>query len=233
MDKLYSKILFERAAIPQADYIEVRSYHWLDDPVSIIDHIQDTLHFPVFVKPARMGSSVGISRADSVDNLKEAIELALQFDHKVMVETGFEGKLEVECAVLGNAQPQASVVGEIRAAAAFYDYQSKYVDNSSEVIIPAPISDVASARVQALAIKAFKALDGSGLARADFFVDPVSDEVWINEVNTLPGFTPISMYPKLWAASGLPYPQLVAKLISLAVEQFSARNSLKCSYSAP
>jgi len=233
MDKLYSKILFERAAIPQADYSEVRAHDWLDDPAAIIGGIQDALHFPMFVKPARMGSSVGVSRADSVDSLKEAIELALQFDHKVMVENGFEGKLEVECAVLGNAKPQASVVGEIRAAAEFYDYRSKYVDNSSEVIIPAPISDVASARVQALAIKAFKALDGSGLARADFFVDPLTDEVWINEVNTLPGFTPISMYPKLWAASGLSYPQLVATLISLAIEQFKARNALKCSYSAP
>jgi len=233
MDKLYSKILFARAGIPQAEYLEIRSEDWVQNSGEVIDRLRQDLNFPMFVKPARMGSSVGISRADSIDSLKQAIEYALQFDHKVMVENGFEGMLEVECAILGNEQPQASVVGEIRAAAGFYDYQSKYVDDSSEVIIPAPISDTASAHVQALAIRAFQALDGRGLARADFFVDPLTDEVWINEVNTLPGFTPISMYPKLWAASGLPYPQLVAKLISLAIEQFSARNALTCSYSAP
>jgi len=233
MDKLYSKILFARAGIAQADYQEVRALDWVHNPGDVMDRVQQELHFPMFVKPARMGSSVGISRVDSVDGLKQAIEYALQFDHKVMIENGFEGMLEVECAILGNAQPQASVVGEIRAAAGFYDYQSKYVDDSSEVIIPAPISDAVSTRVQILAIKAFQALDGSGLARADFFVDPQTDEVWINEVNTLPGFTPISMYPKLWAASGLPYPQLVAKLIGLAIEQFEARSALKCSYSVP
>ena len=233
MDKLYSKILFARAGIPQADYQEVRALDWAHNSVDVMDRVQQKLDFPVFVKPARMGSSVGISRVDSIDRLEQAIEYALQFDHKVMIENGFEDMLEVECAILGNEQPRASVVGEIRTAAGFYDYQSKYVDDSSTVIIPAPISSTASARVQAMAIRAFQALDGSGLARADFFVDPLTDEVWINEVNTLPGFTPISMYPKLWAASGLPYPQLVAKLVGLAIEQFEARNALKCSYSAP
>lgn len=233
MDKLYSKILFAHAGIPQANYLEVRAGEWADHPDGVIERVQNSLIFPLFVKPARMGSSVGISRVDRIDGLNKAIAYALQFDHKVMIEQGFQGMLEVECAILGNAQPQASVVGEIRASAGFYDYQSKYVDDSSEVIIPAPISSTASARVQALAIRAFQALDGSGLARADFFVDPLSDEVWINEVNTLPGFTPISMYPKLWAESGLPYPQLVAKLLNLAIEQFAARKALKCSYSVP
>jgi D-alanine-D-alanine ligase len=149
------------------------------------------------------------------------------------VENGFEKMLEVECGLLGNEQPEASVVGEIRSGAEFYDYASKYVEATSTVVIPAPISEAASNKVRGLAIKAFKALDGSGLARADFFVDPRTNRVWLNEINTLPGFTPISMYPKLWAASGLPYAELVAKLIELAEARFEMKKSLKCSYSVP
>lgn len=233
MDKLYSKILFAEAGIPQAEYIEVRRLDWQRSPIKVVDRVKEALDFPVFIKPARMGSSVGISRATGEDSLKHGVEYALQFDHKVMIEHGFEGLLEVECGLLGNESPLASVVGEIRTQAEFYDYQSKYVDDTSEAIIPAPISELASEKVRELAVKAFKALDGAGLARADFFVDQQSDQVWINEINTLPGFTPISMYPKLWEASGLPYSQLIAKLIVLAIEHFNARNALECSYTAP
>jgi len=233
MDKLYSKLLFADAGIPQADFVEVRRSAWQQDPLSIIAVVNQKLCYPVFIKPARMGSSVGISRVNSDDELKAGIEHALEFDHKVLLENGFEGLLEVECGLLGNEQPQASVVGEIRSEAEFYDYRSKYIDDTSRPIIPAPISAVASEKVQALAIRAFKALDATGLARADFFVDPETNEAWINEINTLPGFTPISMYPKLWQASGLPYAQLVAKLISLAIEQFTADKLLKSSYSTP
>ncbi|MCP4008584.1 MAG: D-alanine--D-alanine ligase [Proteobacteria bacterium] len=233
MDKLVSKRLFEKAGIPQADYIEVRRQNWLDEPSRVTADIEQFLSFPVFVKPANMGSSVGISRVSEPGQLKAAIDLALEFDSKVLVENGFENMLEVECAVLGNEQPEASVVGEIRPGAAFYDYASKYVEDTSTVVIPAPMSDAASQKVQALAIKAFKALDGSGLARADFFVDVSTDKVWLNEINTLPGFTPISMYPKLWAASGLPYTGLVAKLVALAKARFEMKKSLKCSYEVP
>ncbi len=233
MDKLVSKRLFEKAGIPQADYIEVRRQNWLDEASRVAADIEQFLSFPVFVKPANMGSSVGISRVSEPGQLKAAIDLALEFDSKVLVENGFENMLEVECAILGNEQPEASVVGEIRPGAAFYDYASKYVEDTSTVVIPASISDAASQKVQALAIKAFKALDGSGLARADFFVDVRTDKVWLNEVNTLPGFTPISMYPKLWAASGLPYTELVAKLIALAKARFEMKKSLKCSYEVP
>lgn len=233
MDKLYSKLLFAEAGIPQAEYIEVRSSDWQYDIGEILGRVKEALHFPVFVKPARMGSSVGISKVVEENELIPAIEYALQFDQKIMVENGFEGLLEVECGLLGNEIPRASVVGEIRSEAEFYDYQSKYIDDTSESIIPAPISDAASEKVRAMALKAFKILDGSGLARADFFVDPRSDQVWINEINTLPGFTPISMFPKLWEASGLPYTQLVAKLISLAIERFDARNALESSYLVP
>ncbi len=233
MDKLVSKRLFEIAGIPQADYIEVRRHNWLDEASQVVADIERSLNFPVFVKPANMGSSVGISKVNEPGQLKAAIDLALEFDSKVLVENGFENMLEVECAVLGNEQPEASVVGEIRSGAEFYDYASKYVEDTSTVVIPAPMSDAASQKVQDLAIKAFKALDGSGLARADFFVDVSTDQVWLNEINTLPGFTPISMYPKLWEASGLPYADLVAKLIALAKTRFEMKKSLKCSYEVP
>jgi len=233
MDKLVSKRLFSKAGIPQADYIEVRRQAWLHEPSEVLSDIERSLQFPVFIKPANMGSSVGVSRANEIGEVQAAVELALEFDAKVLVENGFEGMLEVECSLIGNEQPEASVVGEIRSEAEFYDYTSKYVEATSEVEIPAPISESASNTVRALAITAFKALDGSGLARADFFVDPRTDDVWLNEVNTLPGFTPISMYPKLWEASGLPYDELVAKLIGLAKARFKMKKSLKCSYVVP
>lgn len=231
MDKLVSKRVFEKAGIPQAEYIEVRRHNWLNDPSQVETGIEHSLNYPVFVKPANMGSSVGISKVNEPAQLKAAIDLALEFDAKVLVENGFENLCEIECAVLGNENPKASVVGEIRSGAEFYDYAAKYVEDTSTSIIPARISQAASQRVQDLAIKAFKTLDGSGLARVDFFVDANTDEVWLNEINTLPGFTPISMYPKLWEASGLPYPELVAKLIALAQEKYLLKEPLKCSYS--
>lgn len=230
MDKLFSKQLFDKAGIPQADYFEVRGPDWSVDSNMILDQIEKSLRYPLFVKPANMGSSVGISKTTDRSSLSKGIDGALQFDTKVMVENGFEDVLEVECGVLGNDSPQASVVGEIRAGAEFYDYDAKYIDGTSEVIIPAPISKIASEKVQTFAKMAFKAIDGSGLARVDFFVDANTDKVWINEINTLPGFTPISMYPKLWQASGLPYAQLVAKLMRLAIERNKARKSIRCSY---
>lgn len=232
MDKLFSKQLFAKAGIPQADYFEVRSRDWSLGSDAILDQIEQQLHYPLFVKPANMGSSVGISKTSERNSLAKGIAEALHFDTKVMVENGFENVLEVECGVLGNDAPEASVVGEIRVGAEFYDYDAKYIDDTSEVIIPAPISEIASEKVQSFAKKAFKAIDGSGLARVDFFVDTQTDDVWINEINTLPGFTPISMYPKLWQASGLPYAQLIAKLMRLAIERNKARKSIRCSYTA-
>jgi D-alanine-D-alanine ligase len=233
MDKLISKRLFEKAGIPQADYVEVRKQNWLEDAAQVVAEIERSLNLPVFVKPANMGSSVGITKVTGFEQLEAAITHALEFDLKVLVENGFENMVEVECGLLGNEQPETSVVGEIRSGAEFYDYASKYVETTSTVVIPAPISEMASNSVRDLAVKAFKALDGSGLARADFFVDPRTDRVWLNEINTLPGFTPISMYPKLWAASGLPYSELVAKLIEFAKARFEMKKSLKCSYSVP
>ncbi len=232
MDKLFSKSLFEKAGLPQADYVEVRDHSWQENSAAILDEIEQLLQFPLFVKPANMGSSVGISKVKDSASLKQGICHALQFDPKVMVENGFENVLEVECAVLGNDLPEASVVGEIRAGAEYYDYDAKYIDDTSEVIIPAPISNKAMNKVQEFAKTAFKAIDGSGLARVDFFVNAQTDEVWINEINTLPGFTPISMYPKLWQASGLPYGQLIAKLTRLAIERYKGRKSIQRSYTS-
>jgi D-alanine-D-alanine ligase len=232
MDKLVSKRLFEKAGIPQADYIEVSSDTWSNEKRATVDTVSQSLHYPLFVKPANMGSSVGISKVDTPDMLEQAIELALTFDHKVLVENGFENMLEVECAVLGNEHASASVVGEIRSGAEFYSYAAKYVEQTSSVIIPADISEAVSQAIQALAVEAFKAIDGSGLARVDFFVDAANGQVWLNEINTLPGFTPISMYPKLWQASGLPYATLIAKLIALAMARFECKKALRCSYTS-
>ena len=231
MDKLISKRLFEKAGIPQADYLEVRRETWSSDAPAVQEQVSRRLSFPVFVKPANMGSSVGISRVSAADGLQAAIDTALRYDHKVLVENGFDKVLEVECAVLGNENPRASVVGEIRSGAEFYDYAAKYVEDTSSVLIPAPISESTSARVREMAIKAFQALDGSGLARVDFFVDAEGEHIWINEINTLPGFTPISMYPKLWEASGLSYAELVDMLVALAIERHESRRSLNCSFS--
>ena len=231
MDKLISKRLFEKAGIPQADYLEVRREAWSSDAPAVCKQVSSRLSFPVFVKPANMGSSVGISRVAAADALQAAIDKALQYDHKVLVENGFDSVLEVECAVLGNENPRASVVGEIRSGAEFYDYAAKYVEDTSSVLIPAPIAESVSERVREMAVRAFRALDGSGLARVDFFVDAEREHIWINEINSLPGFTPISMYPTLWEASGLPYAELVDTLVALAIERHESRRSLSCSFS--
>ncbi|MEE9448233.1 MAG: D-alanine--D-alanine ligase family protein [Arenicellales bacterium] len=231
MDKLLSKKLFEAAGIPQADYLEVQAHEWAHESSNILDEIDQDLNYPLFVKPANMGSSVGIRKVDSKATLAEAIDYALKFDLKVLVENGFEGMAEIECAILGNEDLEASVAGEIRAGAEFYDYDAKYVEDTASVHIPAAISEIASDKVQQYAQQAFVAIGGSGLARVDFFVDTKTDDVYINEINTIPGFTPISMYPKLMQASGLPYAALVAKLIELAIERFNTKKDIKHSYS--
>ena len=231
MDKLISKVLFEKAGIPQANYVGISSSAWHQQTEALLEKIKQQLIFPLFIKPANMGSSVGVSKAEDLSSLRTAIDQALLFDHKVLVENSFENLLEVECAVLGNNNPKASVVGEIKAGATFYDYDAKYKDDTSTVIIPAHISNTLSNKARKLAIKAFQAIEGSGLARVDFFIDTVTEQVWINEINTLPGFTPISMYPKLWQATDLPYAQLIAKLVELAINRFEMKKSLKSSYS--
>lgn len=224
MDKVVMKQLFEVAGLKQTPYDHFLSHEWEKDQEAILDRMQN-LQYPLFVKPANLGSSVGISRATNRDELKEAIELALRYDHKIVVEQGVIGR-EIEIAVLGNADPKTSVVGEIKPLTEFYDYDSKYNDNSTQLIIPADVSDEVYAKIQSVALGAFKILDLSGLVRADFFMTEDGD-VLINEVNTMPGFTPVSMYPMLWQKSGLSYSDLINKLIELAEERYLEKQKLQ------
>jgi D-alanine-D-alanine ligase len=181
------------------------------------------LKYPVFVKPANLGSSLGISKAHDAKELGPAITEAAKFDRKIVIEQGVGGSKqkarEIECSVLGNDDPQASVPGEIVPSTEFYDYNAKYVDEGSQLLIPANLSKAETKKVQQLAVAAFKAVDCSGLARVDFLMDPKTRKIYLNEINTMPGFTSISMYPKLWAASGVSYPDLIEKLIQLGLER--------------
>jgi len=215
MDKLYTKIVFANAGIPQADWVEIRKN---DDIPMKMDEIEQKLGYPCFVKPSRTGSSVGVGKAHDRNELKLAIENALKFDRKVLVEENIDGH-EVECSVLGNEDVKAGEVGEIVPMVEFYDFDAKYVDNSTELKIPAEIPAKTREAIREYAIKAFKALDGQGLSRVDFFVKRDSGEIVLNEINTLPGFTNISMYPKLWEAAGLGYGDLLDSLIELAQER--------------
>ena len=228
MDKAYAKIVFEKANINQAKYIYVKSkgtkYAYVDKTLNdkeceleeISKLVQTELSYPVFVKPSNSGSSVGIRKAHDNEELIEAIKYATMFDKKILIEEEVKGR-EVECAVLGNEVPQASCVGEILPAEEFYTFDAKYKNAESRVVIPAEIPEDISNEIRNAAIKAFKAVDGSGLARVDFFIEDGTNRVIINEINTMPGFTQISMYPKLWEQMGVSYTELLDKLIELAL----------------
>lgn len=219
MDKVYSKDLFDKIGLKQAEYIVFMRREMQADLDAAMDKTEGRFEYPVFVKPANLGSSVGITKAHSREELREALELAAKYDRKIIVEEFIDGH-EVECSVLGNDDPKASVVGQILPSDEFYSYHAKYFDDGkSGLVIPAEISGKAAEKVREMAVEAFKAIDGSGLARVDFFVHRKTDEVYINEINTLPGFTKISMYPKLWEAAGLPYSRLLDSLIELALER--------------
>lgn len=227
MDKVYTKIIFEKAEINQAKYIYIRKYNekyiYIDEKFNekilelenITKISEEKLKFPVFVKPSNSGSSVGISKAHNTEELKNAIVEAGRYDNKILIEEGIVGK-EVECAVLGNEDVISSCVGEIKAADEFYSYDAKYNNEDSKTLIPAEISEKKSKEIQKLAIKAFKAISGKGLSRVDFFIEDKTEKIYINEINTLPGFTSISMYPKLFEAVGIPYEKLLDNLIELA-----------------
>lgn len=212
MDKVYSKMVFSQAKIPQANWVVYRRGDNTDECIS---SIETKLGYPCFVKPACTGSSVGVGKAHNRDELIEALANASHFDRKVLIEEHIDGH-EVECAVLGNNRPQAAEVGEIRPTVEFYDFDAKYNDNSTELQIPADIPAETRELIRDYAIKAFKALDGQGLSRVDFFIKYSDGSVVLNEVNTMPGFTNISMYPKLWDACGLGYSELLDKIISFA-----------------
>lgn len=227
MDKVYTKIIFDKAEINQTKYVYIRKYDdkyiYVDDSFNekimelneVSDLVTEKLNFPMFVKPSNSGSSVGISRASNLEELKNAIVEASKFDKKILIEQGIDGR-EVECAVLGNEDVASSCVGEIIAADEFYSYDAKYKNQESKTLIPAEISDDKSEEIRKLAIKAFKAIDGKGLSRVDFFIENGTGKVYINEINTLPGFTSISMYPKLFEKVGVEYSELLDRVIDLA-----------------
>lgn len=220
MDKDIMKSLFIAAGIPIVKHVTLLRSMWEKEPKKVAKLV-GKLKYPVFVKPANLGSSVGISKAHNRKELGPAIEEAAKFDRKIVIEQGVGGAKEkareIECSVLGNDEPAASVPGEIVPGKEFYDYTAKYVDEGSQLIIPAKLSKSETKKVQDLAIAAFKAVDCSGLARVDFLMDPKTRKIYLNEINTMPGFTAISMYPKLWAASGLAYADLIDRLIQLGI----------------
>jgi D-alanine-D-alanine ligase len=222
MDKEKMKIVFESIGLPNVAYLVFRRNEWERTPAHILDRIEQRLSYPTFVKPVNLGSSVGINKAHNRQELEHAINVAAEYDHKIIVEQGINCR-EFECAVLGNDEPLASVVGEIVTSNEFYDYHAKYIGGKSQPIIPADVPQAAAEEMRRQAITAFTALDLNGLSRVDFFMERETDKIYINEVNTMPGFTEISMYPKLWAASGLSYPQLLDRLIELAIERHTDR----------
>jgi len=223
MDKDIMKSLFIAAGIPIVKHVTILRTTWEKEPKSVHKLVESRLKYPVFVKPANLGSSVGITKAHNRQELGPAIEEAAKFDRKIVIEQGVGGKKkkarEIECSVLGNNEPVASTPGEIVPVKEFYDYDAKYLDEGSQLIIPAKLTKAETKKVQEMAVAAFKAVDCSGLARVDFLMDPKTKKIYLNEINTMPGFTSISMYPKLWAASGLPYSELIDRLIQLGTER--------------
>jgi D-alanine-D-alanine ligase len=229
MDKAVMKTLFAAHGLPVGPYQVVLRPEWHKGASAAATRIAADLGYPVFVKPANLGSSVGISKARTALELGDAVELALQFDRKVVVEAAIPNAREIECAVLGNDDPQASVPGEVIPSREFYDYEAKYLDEGSKTIVPASLDERVVREIQRLSIAAFRAVEGAGMARVDFLIDGGSGAIYLNEVNTIPGFTTISMYPKMWEASGLAYPDLIDRLIALALERHSEKQQLRTS----
>jgi D-alanine-D-alanine ligase len=223
MDKAMTKTVLAQAGIPQAPWTLVNRNAWRRDPESVEIGIRNQFDFPMFVKPANMGSSVGISKVRNAAELHTAIGEAAHFDRRIVIEQGIVGR-ELEMSVLGNDDPIVSVAGEIRPRGEFYDYTAKYIDDTAELIIPAQLEPEIQRQMEDYAAQSFTALDLAGLARVDFFVEDGTNQVYVNEVNTIPGFTSISMYPSLWEASGLPLEKLVNRLIELAIERHGERS---------
>jgi D-alanine-D-alanine ligase len=227
MDKDIAKKLLAHAGIPVLPWLSYRQHELDGDGLNrAVSGVSDELGFPVFVKPANSGSSVGIQKACNADELFSAIREALLHDDKILVERALDAR-EIEVAILGDAVVEASIPGEIVPPHGFYDYEAKYLDGSTELLIPAPVPEQTSHSLRAMAIKAFRAVEGAGMARVDFLVDRATGEAFVNELNSLPGFTDASMYARLWEASGLPYPKLLDRLIDLALERRSNRNQFR------
>ncbi len=230
MDKVVSKELFIARGIPTAPYVWFLSSEWRRDPDAQVARIEQALTYPLFIKPANMGSSVGIFKIHDRAELVANVPDSARYDRKVVVEQAVPDAREIEVSVLGNDRPEASVPGEIFPSNEFYDYDAKYVDGKSKDAIPADLPEETAREIRRLAVEAFLAVDGAGLARVDFLVSRADDSIFLNEINTLPGFTSISMYPKLWQATGLPYPELLARLVDLAMERHREKQGLLTSY---
>jgi len=229
MDKAMMKLVFAAKALPICDYDVLLARDWQRDERGVLNRLVARLGFPVFVKPANLGSSVGISKAKHVAELRDAIKLAGEFDRKIVVEAAVPNAREIEVAVIGNDDPEASLPGEIISSREFYDYEAKYLDGGSREVIPAVLPAPLTAEIQAQAINAFKAIDCAGMARVDFLLAGDSGALYVNEVNTIPGFTTISMFAKMWAASGVAYPALIDKLIALAIDRHAEKQRLRTS----
>lgn len=227
MDKLLMKTVFRAHGLRVPDWVAVTRRRWLDDPDATIEQIEAVLPYPLFVKPANLGSSLGISKVPGRDALAPALRLAAEFDRRIVVERAVPNAREIECAVLGNGSPEASLPGEIVPSREFYDYEAKYLDAGSRLHIPAELDASMTNEVRRQALRAFAAIDGAGLARVDFLLDRVSGELFVNEINTMPGFTTISMFSKMWAATGVDYPSLADRLIALAMERHAEKLELK------
>ena len=225
MDKDVMKRLFRERGLPTVDHVAVARRERREHPA----RLEERFGYPMFVKPANLGSSVGITKVQDAAELTRALDLAAQHDSKIVVEPAIEGR-EIECSVLGNDRPEASVPGEVIPGGEFYDYQAKYIDDTSELVIPGPLSAGQASEVQRLAVEAFQAVECAGLARVDFFLENSSGRVLLNELNTMPGFTSISMYPKLWEASGVPYSELVDRLVKLALERHEEKKQTRFSH---
>jgi D-alanine-D-alanine ligase len=232
MDKDVSKRLCQEAGIPVVPWVTVHRWHWEKDPKSVQEEIDKRFPYPVFVKPATLGSSVGMSKVHNAEELGPALTLACEFGMKILVEQAVSAR-EIEVSVLGNHEPKASVPGEIVPHREFYDYTAKYLEEGTQLVIPAPLAPAQVEHIQSLAVHAFRVLELAGMARVDFFLEKNSGKLYLNEVNTIPGFTSISMYPKLWEASGIPFRELIDKLIALALELHRERARTKYAIELP
>jgi D-alanine-D-alanine ligase len=229
MDKAVAKSVFAARGLPQIPYLVVLRNEWASAAAAIKKDVSAKLGYPVFVKPANLGSSVGISKAKSDADLPAAIDLAADFDRKIVIEAAVPNAREIEIAVLGNDNPEVSVPGEVIPSREFYDYQAKYLDDDSRTVIPAELPAKTTAEVKHLAVEAFRAVDCAGMARVDFLMNGATGTLYVNEINTIPGFTTISMYSKMWAASGVPYPELLDRLITLAKERHAEKQQIRTS----
>jgi D-alanine-D-alanine ligase len=222
LDKIYMKRAFAAAGLPVVEYLPTTRRQYERDPDAFIALVEERIGYPCFTKFANSGSSVGTTKAHNRAELVEGLRLASTFDRKLLVEGAVDAR-ELEVSVLGNDEPEASAVGEVVPAREFYDYEAKYLDEGSRLLIPAPVDDAVAQEARGMAVRAFQAVDAAGMARVDFFLERATGRLLLNELNTIPGFTRISMYPKLWEASGLPYPKLIERLVELAIERFNDR----------